>query len=60
MTRYKSFAWMSPQSKGDNKPTASPDADLKIKDDATGEASLTTKGLKLQTSNPDLLVTYNR
>jgi hypothetical protein len=56
MSGYRSFAWMSPEGKGDNRPTASAVADLKIKDAAV--ASLTTKGLRIQKNNPDLLVTY--
>jgi hypothetical protein len=56
MSQYRSFAWISPEEKGDNKPTASAVADLKIKDAAV--ASLTTKGLRMQKDNPDLLVTY--
>lgn len=55
MSRYHSFAWLPPQ--GDNKlPAAGAVADLKIKDAAV--ASLSSKGLRLQTGNPDLLVTY--
>jgi hypothetical protein len=56
MSQYHSFAWMPPEGKGDNKPTANAIADLKIKDAAV--ASLTTKGLRMQKNNPDLLVTY--
>ncbi|MDB5155477.1 MAG: hypothetical protein JWR50_184 [Mucilaginibacter sp.] len=56
MSQYQSFAWISPEGQSDNKPTASAVADLKIKDAAV--ASLTTKGLRLQKNNPDLLVTY--
>ena len=56
MSGYRSFAWMSPEGKIDNKPTASAIADLKIKDAAV--TSLTTKGLRGQSNNPDLLVTY--
>jgi hypothetical protein len=56
MSQYRSFAWISPEGQSDNKPTASAVADLKIKDAAV--ASLTTKGLRLQKNNPDLLVTY--
>ncbi|MDB5155077.1 MAG: hypothetical protein JWR54_3828 [Mucilaginibacter sp.] len=56
MSQYRSFAWISPEGQSDNKPTASAVADLKIKDAAV--TSLTTKGLRLQKNNPDLLVTY--
>ncbi|MGZ3763179.1 MAG: DUF4136 domain-containing protein [Mucilaginibacter sp.] len=56
MSQYRSFAWMSPEGNSDNKPTASAIADLKIKDAAV--ASLSTKGLRMQKNNPDLLVTY--
>ena len=56
MSQYRSFAWISPQGKTDNKPTASAIADLKIKDAAV--MSLTGKGLRMQKNNPDLLVTY--
>lgn len=56
MSRYRSFAWVSPEGKTENKPTASAIADLKIKDAAV--TSLTTKGLRMQQNNPDLLVTY--
>jgi len=56
MSRYRSFAWVSPEGKTENKPTASAIADLKIKDAAV--SSLTTKGLRMQQNNPDLLVTY--
>ncbi len=55
MGRYHSFAWMSPAGQK-NASSAGNVADLKIKDAAV--ASLTTKGLRLQTNNPDLLVTY--
>lgn len=56
MSQYRSFAWISPEGQSENKPTASAIADLKIKDAAV--SSLTTKGLRLQKNNPDLLVTY--
>ena len=56
MSQYRSFAWISPEGKTEDKPTASAIADLKIKDAAV--ASLTGKGLRLQKNNPDLLVTY--
>jgi hypothetical protein len=57
MSQYRSFAWISPEGQSNNiKPTASAVADLKIKDAAV--ASLTTKGLRMKTDNPDLLVTY--
>jgi hypothetical protein len=56
MSHYRSFAWVSPEGKTENKPTASAIADLKIKDAAV--SSLTTKGLRMQQNNPDLLVTY--
>ena len=53
MSQYRSFAWLPPQGKATNQVGA---ADLKIKDAAV--ISLSSKGLKLQTNNPDLLVTY--
>ena len=56
MSQYRSFAWMAPEGKTDDKPTASAIADLKIKDAAV--SSLSGKGLRLQKNNPDLLVTY--
>ena len=56
MSQYRSFAWLSPQGKTEDRPTASAVADLKIKDAAV--ASLTNKGLRMQKNNPDLLVTY--
>jgi hypothetical protein len=56
MSQYRSFAWLPPQGKTNKMGNASSVADLKIKDAAV--VSLSTKGLKLQTSNPDLLVTY--
>ena len=56
MSQYRSFAWLSPQGKTEDRPTASAIADLKIKDAAV--ASLTNKGLRMQKNNPDLLVTY--
>ena len=52
MSTYRSFAWMAPQGKSSTPAVA----DLKIKDAAV--ASLSGKGLKVQTNNPDLLVTY--
>src|SRR5579864_5235424 len=58
MTQYRSFAMMKPEEPGENK-TASKTkvtADQKINDAAI--ASLKSKGLKLQTDNPDLLVVY--
>jgi hypothetical protein len=54
MSQYRSFAWLPPE--GKNKNPASSAADLKIKDATV--ASLSGKGLRLQTGNPDLLVTY--
>ncbi|MEO6850351.1 MAG: DUF4136 domain-containing protein [Mucilaginibacter sp.] len=54
MGRYRSFAWMPPEHKGDKGRNSV--ADVKIKDAAV--ASLSGKGLKLQPNNPDLLVTY--
>jgi len=56
MSQYRSFAWLSPQGKTEDRPTANAVADLKIKDAAV--ASLTNKGLRMQKNNPDLLVTY--
>jgi len=56
MSQYRSFAWLSPQGKMEDKPTANAVADLKIKDAAV--MSLTSKGLRMQKNNPDLLVTY--
>jgi len=56
MSQYRSFAWLSPQGKMEDKPTANAVADLKIKDAAV--MSLTGKGLRMQKNNPDLLVTY--
>lgn len=56
MSQYRSFAWMAPEGKTEDKPTASAIADLKIKDAAV--SSLSGKGLRLQKNNPDLLVTY--
>jgi len=56
MSQYSSFAWLSPQGKMEDKPTANAVADLKIKDAAV--TSLTGKGLRMQKNNPDLLVTY--
>ena len=56
MSQYRSFAWLSPQGKMEDRPTANAVADLKIKDAAV--QSLTGKGLRLQKNNPDLLVTY--
>ena len=56
MSGYHSFAWLPPQGKTTNPPAAGNIADLKIKDAAV--ASLSSKGLHVQTSNPDLLVTY--
>ncbi|MFI5160146.1 MAG: DUF4136 domain-containing protein [Sphingobacteriales bacterium] len=55
MSGYHSFAWLPPQGKASNARAANT-ADLKIKDAAV--ASLSSKGLHLQTNNPDLLVTY--
>ncbi|HTD98741.1 MAG TPA: DUF4136 domain-containing protein [Mucilaginibacter sp.] len=56
MSRYRSFAWIPPEGKNNRSAAGSAMADLKIKDAAV--ASLSMKGLKLQTTNPDLLVTY--
>ena len=56
MSQYRSFAWMAPEGKTEDKPTASAIADLKIKDAAV--SSLSGKGLRMQKNNPDLLVTY--
>lgn len=56
MSQYRSFAWMAPEGKTEDKPTASAIADLKIKDAAV--TSLSGKGLRMQKNNPDLLVTY--
>ena len=36
MSQYRSFAWLSPQGKMEDRPTASAVADLKIKDAAVG------------------------
>lgn len=55
MSQYRSFAWMPPQEQNNGNRIASV-ADLKIKDAAV--ASLSSKGLRLRTNNPDLLVTY--
>jgi hypothetical protein len=54
MSGYHSFAWLAPQ--GNAKSPAGNAADLKIKDATV--FSLSSKGLHLQTNNPDLLVTY--
>ena len=55
MSGYHSFAWLPPQGKTNNSPAGNV-ADLKIKDAAV--ASLSSKGLRVQTNNPDLLATY--
>jgi len=55
MSGYHSFAWLPPQGKINNSPAGNV-ADLKIKDAAV--ASLSSKGLRVQTNNPDLLATY--
>src|SRR5437588_5702388 len=56
MSGYHSFAWLPAQGKTNKSPLDGNIADLKIKDAAV--ASLTSKGLRLQTTNPDLLATY--
>jgi Domain of unknown function (DUF4136) len=56
MSRYHSFAWMPSAGKDAKGSGGSSVVDLKIKDAAV--ASLSGKGLRLQTNNPDLLVTY--
>jgi hypothetical protein len=55
MSGYHSFAWM-PMS-NNTKGGGSMEADATIKDAAT--QSLTSKGLRLQQRNPDLLVSYS-
>lgn len=54
MNQYRSFAWMPPQGKNATKSNLA--ADTKVKDAAV--MSLSSKGLRLQPNNPDLLVTY--
>lgn len=53
MSGYHSFAWLPAH----GKTNANPAADLKIKDAAV--MSLSSKGLRLQNNDPDLLVTYS-
>ncbi len=55
MSQYRSFAWMAPKS--NSKSPLSGVADAKVKDAAV--ASLSSKGLRLNQNNPDLLVTYS-
>jgi len=55
MSQYRSFAWMAPKS--NNKSALSGVADARVKDAAV--ASLSSKGLRLNQNNPDLLVTYS-
>jgi hypothetical protein len=55
MSQYRSFAWLPPQEQANSNRVNSA-VDLKIKDAAV--ASLSSKGLRLRTNNPDLLVTY--
>ncbi|HEY0245050.1 MAG TPA: DUF4136 domain-containing protein, partial [Mucilaginibacter sp.] len=55
MSGYHSFAWM-PMGNTNTK-GSSQVADATIKDAAT--ASLSTKGLRLQQRNPDLIVSYS-
>jgi hypothetical protein len=56
MSEYHSFAWLPAQGKNGGPSNANSMVDLKIKDAAV--ASLSSKGLRLQNNNPDLLVTY--
>jgi hypothetical protein len=56
MSGYRSFAWM-PVDNNANTKGSSQVADATIKDAAT--ASLSTKGLRLQQRNPDLLISYS-
>jgi hypothetical protein len=56
MSGYHSFAWLPAQDKKGGSSNDNSIADLKIKDAAV--ASLSSRGLRLQNSNPDLLVTY--
>lgn len=56
MSGYHSFAWLPAQGKRGSSSNGSSIADIKIKDAAV--ASLSSKGLRLQNNNPDLLVTY--
>jgi hypothetical protein len=56
MSGYRSFAWMPAQGKGSGSSNTNAVVDLKIKDAAV--ASLSSKGLRMQNNNPDLLVTY--
>jgi hypothetical protein len=56
MSGYHSFAWLPAQGKKSGSSSVNPAVDLKIKDAAV--ASLSSKGLRLQNNNPDLLVTY--
>ena len=55
MSGYRSFAWLPAQGKNETT-NCNAIADLKIKDAAV--TSLSSKGLRLQNNNPDLLVTY--
>lgn len=57
MSGYHTFAWMPPSQSGDTK-IAGSNADLNIKDAAT--QALSSKGLKLSQSHPDLIVNYSR
>ena len=54
MSRYRSFAWLPPQSNKNSDLSAT--ADLKVKNAAI--TSLSSKGLQMKANNPDLLVTY--
>ena len=55
--KYHTFAWLPPINNTKNPYYDNDVADQKIKDQAT--ADLETKGLRLKSSTPDLLVRYN-
>ncbi len=55
--KYRTFAWLPPINNTKNPYYDNDVADQKIKDQAT--ADLETKGLRLKSSTPDLLVRYN-
>jgi Domain of unknown function (DUF4136) len=53
LSNYQTFAWMPP---GNNAQQAGSEADAKIKDAAT--YALTSRGLHLTQTNPDLIINY--